>query len=87
MTVSFPSVEAFDALTDCVSFPAKVGDVRIVCRVSWEALQDNFGGQGLEPLTAFTSSRFAVERKAAQLIERGRFEKDGSILIRSGDGG
>lgn len=87
MNITFPAIEAFDVNTDCVSFPADIDGKRIACRVSWEALHDNFGGQYLQPLEAFRSSRAAVERKAAQLIEQQRFEKDGSVLIRSGDGG
>jgi len=86
MNVTFPPVEAWDANRDVVSFPAEVDGTRIRCAVSWEALQDNFGGNGVPPLDCFRAARHAIETKAEGLIRKGHFEGDGSILIRSQDG-
>jgi hypothetical protein len=86
MMLEFSAVEAWDSGVECVSFPAVVDGHKIRCLISWEALQDNFGGNESDPLDAFRAARQSVEAKAAQLISRERFEKDGSILIRSHDG-
>ncbi|WP_374404660.1 DUF1488 domain-containing protein [Niveibacterium sp.] len=71
---------------DCVSFPAAVDERQIRCLISWEALQDNFGGNGVQPLDCFCLNRNRIEEKAERFIAQGRFEADGSILIRSQDG-
>jgi len=86
MTVEFPAVEAWDGSRLVVSFPADVDGKRVVCAISLEALQDNFGGDKVPPLECFRANRGAVEAKARNLIGKGRFEPDGSLLIRSQDG-
>ena len=85
MAIVFPAVETLDGHRDVVSFPADVNGQRIRCAVSWEALQDHFQGDNIPPLDAFRTSRSAIEQVAERLINRQRFEQDGSILIRSQD--
>lgn len=86
MDIIFPPVEAWDGNRDVVAFPADADGKRIHCAISWEALQDNFGGSRSAPLDCFRSNRGAIEAKAERFIRHGRFEADGSIFIRSGDG-
>jgi hypothetical protein len=86
MTIIFPPVEAWDGNRDVAAFPADVNGKRVHCAVSWEALQDNFGGNNISSLDCFRANRSAIEAKAERLILLGRFEQDGSILIRSQDG-
>ena len=86
MNIAFQPLEAWDGHRDVVTFPADVGGKRVHCAVSWEALQDNFGGNNTPPLDCFRVSRAIIEAKADGLIRKGRFEPDGSILIRSEDG-
>jgi len=86
MGTTFPAVEAWDGNRDLVSFPADVNGNRIRCAISWEALQDNFGGNNVAPLDCFKANRPRIEATAAGLIQKGRFEADGSILIRSQNG-
>ena len=86
MAVTFPSVEAWDGSRDVASFPADKDGTRIRCAISVEALQDSYGGGIGDPLICFRSNRPAIEAKAERLILQGRFEPDGSILIRSQDG-
>ena len=86
MAIDFPKVEAWNGNRDIVSFPADSDGKRISCAISWEALQDNYGGANQEPLACFKANRAAIEGKATGLILRKRFEADGSILVRSGDG-
>lgn len=85
MTILFPAVEAWDGNRDVVSFPAEINKQRINCAISWEALQDHFGGDNIPPLEAFRSNRSVIEGVAERLINEQRFEQDGSILIRSKD--
>lgn len=86
MTIVFPPVEAWDGNRDAAAFTADVDGKRVHCAVSWEALQDNFGGNNIPPLDCFRANRGAIAAKAERLILQGRFEQDGSILIRSQDG-
>jgi hypothetical protein len=86
MTINFSNVEAFDGIRQVVSFPADSNGKRIICAISREALQDNFGGNNIDPLTCFKNNRNRIEHKAAVLINSKRFEQNGSILIRSADG-
>lgn len=85
MNISFPSVQAWDGNVDCVSFPADVDGTRVRCLISREALQDNFCGSNVPPLECFSRNRYIIEEKATALLLSGRFEADGSILIRSSD--
>jgi len=86
MNIDFPAIEAMSENLESVSFPADIDGKRTRCAVSLEALQDNFRGDTMDPLECFRSNRGAIEAKAEQLIRRGRFEPDGSIMIRSRDG-
>lgn len=78
MTIRFPAFEAWDAERFVVSFPAEMDGNRVGCGISWEALQDNFGGDDVQPLDCFQANREAIEAKARHLIGKGRFELDGS---------
>lgn len=85
MPISFSDIEAWDGDRFAVSFPAEEMSQRIRCAISWEALQDHFGGDNVTPVEAFRANRCAIERIAEGLITMSRFEQDGSILIRSQD--
>lgn len=86
MPVVFPNTEAWDVLTECATFPANFNGQRIHCRISLEALQDNFNSKKDVPIDCFRVSRSRIECKAEAKIVRGQFEQDGTILIRSRDG-
>lgn len=86
MAITFLKIEAFDGGKLVVSFPADNNGQRINCNISREALQDNFGGNNIDPIICFKSNRNRIEQKATTLINLKRFELDGSILIRSADG-
>ena len=87
MAINFPNIETIDVRRMVVSFPAEQDNNRIICEISFEALQDNFGGNNIQPFDCFKANRHAIEEKAERLITQGRFEHDDSILIRSQDGG
>lgn len=86
MAINFPDIETINGSRMIISFPADQDKNRIVCAISFEALQDNFGGNNLPPLDCFRANRHVIEAKAERLIKQGRYEQDGSILIRSQDG-
>ena len=84
--ITFPQIEAWNANREVVTFPAEKDGKKIQCAISWEALQDNYGCNDAPPLDCFRTNRAAIENKAGSLINRKRFEADGSIMIRSIDG-
>ena len=86
MTITFPRIQSLDVDRMVVAFPADQGATRIICRISWEALQDNFRGVDIDPLQCFIANRGAIEAKAENLIATARLEPDGSVLIRTSDG-
>ncbi len=86
MTISSPNIEAFDSRRDVVTFPAELDGKRIVCAISSEALCDNFGGIYNAVIEAFRENRLRIETVAERLIQQGRYEADGSIMIYSHDG-
>lgn len=86
MAIEFPPIEAKDGSKMVIAFPAEVNGKRVHCSVSFEALQDNFGGNNIDPMTCFQEMRPSIEQKAREFIDAGRFEDDGSIVIRSADG-
>ncbi len=83
--IDFKDVEAIDPSTMAVSFPATVDGLQIRCVISTEALQDHFNAMFDNQLNVFKSNRYSIECKAREIIESGRYEADGSILIRSSD--
>ncbi|MCU7871922.1 MAG: DUF1488 domain-containing protein [Candidatus Thiodiazotropha sp. (ex Lucinoma borealis)] len=84
--IEYPNIEAWDGSRDVVMFPANLDGKRIQCGISWEALTDNYCGNDVSAIDCFKANRGVIETKATQLIERQRFEPDGSVLILSADG-
>jgi hypothetical protein len=84
MTLSFSTDDHWNADRDIVKFHAMDGSKRILCAISRSALEDHFEN-GKTPLDTFRSNRSKIEAIAGNLILRGRFEVDGSILIKTSD--
>lgn len=61
---------------------------RILCRVTREALEDNWSpaNSNDDPLDIAKNQFDALTDKIGELIALGRFEDDGSILLRTIDG-
>jgi hypothetical protein len=86
MKIVFPHVETWDGSNDQATFPANVDGERMLCRISWEALTDHFGGdRGGDPVEPMRANRITIETKAEALIRAGHFEEDGSVLLRTSD--
>jgi hypothetical protein len=68
-------------------FAVRVDGQRVLCRVSWEAITDHLG----DPLTeseclgAVQAHFDEITDKVGHKIATGRFEPDGSVLLRTGD--
>lgn len=83
--IRFPQAQIYDNVGQVVVFSAHVSEEAIRCAISLEALEDRFQANLMKPLQAFISNRPAIEHIAERLIERRRFEADGSVLIRTAD--
>lgn len=87
--ITFPAkVERYDGERDLVLFAARTGDGEIDCAVSGEALEDHYGARGASErarLAAFRAHRSEIEEAARRKFTARSLERDGSILIRSGD--
>ncbi len=81
----FPPIEAVDEFTEAVNFKAIVDGRDVLCCISFEALEDNFDARGSSHLHAFKKNRGTIEAIAETLINIGRYESDGRIVIRSAD--
>ena len=90
-----PSLVEFDyyffwsALTQTIRFYARYGDSRIWCAVTRTALEERAGSlTSLRPADlerVFEQNRQVIEQIAAHKILAGRFQGDGTILIRAVD--
>ena len=83
--LTFPAGERWNGYREVAEYSAVLGDRRIHCAISLEALCDNFDADPEEPLPSFHNSRAKIEAITAKLVDRGRFEADGSILVRTAD--
>ena len=72
---------------DVVEFTADRDGHTIVCRVSRKCLEDHCGDPKTadEYLDAAKKHSVAIEGRVRSLIERARFELNGSITLRSAD--
>jgi len=68
-----------------VTFPAEIDGRKIVCSISFEALEDHFSADYSNPLASFDANRSKIESIAENVIRLEHFEPDGSILIRTMD--
>ncbi len=89
LTLSFPSGRpSYDFDRDVVMFPAEGGGKRVICRVSREALDDDFGAQkerGHRRLAAFQEHRKTIEEIAAKKFLYGPIDEVNVVLVKSGD--
>ncbi len=83
--ISFPKLESWNILTEVATIAAQVNKRRVLCRISLESLREKFGDSEEEPMQSVALYRNTIEEAARKLIERERYEKDGSILIRASD--
>lgn len=80
----FPAGEMVDSMCQTVNFRAIVAGKTVVCCITFEALDDNFGARG-NHVPTFQANRGILESVAENLIENNRFETDSRIVIKSAD--
>ena len=79
---------SYDFDRDVVTFPAEADGNRVLCRVSREALEDDFGAdreEGERHMTAFRKHRSIIEEVAANKFLHGPVEEPNVVLVRTGD--
>lgn len=86
VVISFPGVQTWDGKLEAVNFLAQRDGRTIVCSITREALERQFGpGAAIWPLECFSKNRPQIESMAARLISAGRYEADGSVVICQSD--
>jgi hypothetical protein len=84
--LSFPEQnEKFIFDRQVVAFWGQDGKNRVRCEISRAALDDDFKGDDKDKVELFRANRQAIEEEARQKYLAGDTERDGSILIRTGD--
>lgn len=89
LTLTFPGGRPhYDSDRDVVQFPGEVQGKRFVCRVSREALDDDFGAEkeaGERHMEAFRKHRATIEQIAANKFLRAPIDDANLVLVKSGD--
>jgi hypothetical protein len=84
--LTFPDKEHHTDDTRGVIFWGEHGKGRVRCLISREALDDHFSdGNRLKPDAAFLAHRTEIEAFASRKYAQGQIERDGFIVIRTGD--
>jgi fido (protein-threonine AMPylation protein) len=82
----FPDAEArYESDRGVVVFWGQDGQTRVRCAISREALDDHFKGDNRNKLDVFNENRKSIEQEARMKYLAGDTEKDGDVLIRTGD--
>lgn len=85
MTVEFSDKITTDYGSMHLIFKAIYKGKNIKCIISQECLQDNFNSHNIGEVQAFKANQNEIFSKAEELIESGRFERDGSLFLRTSD--
>jgi fido (protein-threonine AMPylation protein) len=84
--LTFPAPEeTYNSDRMAVMFWGQDGSTRVRCAISREALDDHFQGDNRDKLEVFRANWQAIEREARRKYLAGQTERDGSVLIRTGD--
>ncbi len=82
--LEFPLLECWNPMTQTALIVAQVGGCRVMCNIPLDLLYKRFGDEE-SPMKLVTRNRPALEAAAYRVIESGRFESDGSILLETKD--
>lgn len=83
--VTFPKLESWHPVSKVATIAAVVNKRRVLCRISLKTLKGKFGVSDKAPMDSLAQNRSIVQEAARRLIERDRYEDDGSVLIRLED--
>ncbi len=83
--LEFPNPkERYDSSRGVISFVGVDGDQKVICGISFEALDDHFEDRK-DPMRNFTNNRDKIESEARKKYIKNLLENDGSVLIRTED--
>jgi len=83
-----PNTESYDVARDIVRFMGWDGERWVRCGVRRDALVNAAGvaaASGADPVNLYRSHRAPIHALAKAKYQRGRFESDGLVLVRSVD--
>jgi hypothetical protein len=83
-----PNTESYDVTRDIVRFMGWDGERWVRCGVRRDALLNAAGvagANGADPINLYRSHRTPIHALANAKYQRGRFESDGLVLVRSVD--
>ncbi len=83
--ISFPRLECWNNTTKMATVVADVDKKRVLCRISYESLRTKFDASDDKFMQSVAQHRTTIQEAAIRLIERDSYEKDGSVLIQTGD--
>lgn len=83
--ISFPALQCWNPVTNVATIAAEVDGRRISCRIKIRDLRKKFRFYPDEPMQTVTKYRSAIESAAKNLIDKMKFEEDGSIMIHYSD--
>lgn len=76
--------EKYDSSRGVIVFTGIDGNKRVICAISFEALDDHFEN-GENPLRNFIKNRSKIENEVKKKYLDDKLESDGSVLIRTED--
>ena len=82
--IEFPLLECWNPMTHTALIIAQVDGRRVMCNIPLDLLHNRFGDEE-SPIKLVTGNRPALEAAAYRVIESGRFESDGPILLGTKD--
>lgn len=80
-TVTFPNLQCWNPMTEIATIAAQYRGRRVSCRVKVSDLKKKFNISPEQPMQLVTDHRMEIETAARKLIEKKKFQGDGSILI------
>lgn len=83
--ISFPRLESWNPMSKTGTVAVQVSKKRVLCRISLKILQMKFRATVENPLQAMKENRLVIEEAIKKLIEQGRYQADGSIIILASD--
>lgn len=79
--ISFPTLHCWNPETEIVTIAAQVSGKRVSCRIAYADIKTKFPIIAEKPLETVVNYRTEIETAARTLIEKKKYQKDGSIMI------
>ena len=80
-SISFPDLQCWNPQTSVATIIAEINGERINCRIKISELKKKFPLVADDPMKSITKHRKEIVKVSKIIIEKNRFEKDGSIKI------